>query len=185
MPGIERSIGRTTQSCTVRRSVSSSTLSARCVLVDLAERGRHRTEHRHDALRQPRRDLEQPLHDELAREEHVGLLGEDQRDQRQARPVERAQLDQARQAGHPDLQRHGREALDLFGRAARRFGRDLDLDVGDVRERVQRELPRGVEPEREQDGRDDRDDQALRERPPDERLDQEPSVCARRRSLFR
>ena len=142
------------------------------VLVDLAERRRHRPEHRRHPLRQVGADLEQPLHDQLAREVDVGRVGEDERDQRQAGLVERAELGQAGQAGHRDLERHGDEALDLLRRAARCLGRDLHLDVGDVGERVDRKLARRLQPEREQGERDHDDDEALPERSADEPVEQ-------------
>jgi hypothetical protein len=115
-------------------------------------------------LRQIGADLEQPLHHELAREVDVGRVGKNERDQREARLVERAELGEAREAGHRDLERHGDEALDLLGRAAGRLGRDLHLDVGDVGERVDGEPARRLHPEREQRERDHDDDEPLLER---------------------
>jgi hypothetical protein len=54
------------------------------------------------------------------------------------------------QAGHRDLQRHGDEALDLLGRAARRLGGDLHLHVGHVGEGIDRQLARRVQAEGQQ-----------------------------------
>ena len=77
------------------------------VLVHLAERRRHRPEHRRHALRQAGAELEQPLHHQLAREVDVGRVGEDERDQGEAGLVERAELGQAR-AGRSSRSRAAR-----------------------------------------------------------------------------
>ena len=47
---------------------------------DLAQAGRHWTEHRRNAGRQSRADFEQTFHDQLAGEIDVGLVAENQRD---------------------------------------------------------------------------------------------------------
>ena len=155
------------------------------VLIDLAEARRNRAEHRRDALRQARTHFKQSLHDQLAGKIDIGLVVEDQRDQRQPRLVERTHFLQPGQAGHRDLERHRGETLDFLRRAARRLGGDLDLDVGHIGKGVDRKLAGRIESEEEQDGRNDRDDQALLERPANKRLDHLPSICLRLRSLLR
>ena len=111
---------------------------------------------------QARTHFDDPFHDELAREEHVHVVAEHERDERQAVAVERAHLGQAGQARHGDLERHGDEAFDLFRRASRRFGRDLDLDVGHVGKGVHREMLNGSKAEgHERERHDDEDDSLL------------------------
>ena len=139
-----------------------------CVLVNLAETRRYRPEHWRDPLRQSRADFEQSLHHQLAGKIDVGLVIEDQRDQRQPRLVQRTHFLQARQAGHRHFQRHGGKALNLLRRTPRRFGCDLHLNVGDIREGIHGQFLRRVQPEEEKDRRDHCDDQALLKRRTDQ-----------------
>ena len=59
------------------------------------------------------------------------------------------------------------------------------LDVGDIRKGIDRQLARRIQPEEEEDGGNDRDNQALLERRTNERLNHDPSISLRLRSLFR
>ena len=133
------------------------------VLVDLAQASGHRTQHRRDALRHARRHLDQALGDQLPGKKHIGLVGEHQGDDGQAAFVQGAHFHQARQTGECDLQGHGDEALDFFGRASGGFGRNLHLDVGDVRERIDRQAGRLTQAKGAQHQRQGSHHQALRE----------------------
>ena len=155
------------------------------VLIDLAQAGGNRTEYRRNAFRQARADFEQALHDQLAGEIDVGLVIEDQGDQRQAGLVQRSHFLQTGQAGHRHFQRHGGKTLDFLRRTARGFGGNLHLNVGDVREGIDRQLLRRIQAKEKEDRGNDRDDQALLERRTDEGLDHDPSISLRLRSLFR
>ena len=106
------------------------------VLIDLAQTGADRPQHRHDAIWHAIAHFEQSLHHQLAREVDVRGIGEDERNQRKPWFIERAHLGQPRDSGHADFKRYGNESLDLLGRTSGRIGRDLDLDVGDIRKRV-------------------------------------------------
>ena len=150
------------------------------VLVDLAEHGRHRAQQRGHAVGHPAADLDEAFRDHLPCEVEVGAFGEDQRDERQRRPVQRAHLDQTRQAGHGHLDRDGDGPFHFLGRTAQGFGRDLDLDVRDVREGIDRKLADGPEAERQQDAGSDDDDDALLQRAADDRLDHRAiAACCR------
>ncbi len=155
------------------------------VLVDLAQPRGHRPQHRRHAHRHARLHFDDALHHQLAREVHVGLVAEHQRDQRQAGLVQRAHLCQRRQAGHRHLHRYGDEALDLLGRAPGRLGGDLHLHVGHVRKRIQRQLAGGVDAEEQQHGGHHGHHQPLLERAAYQCVDHAPSISARLRSLLR
>ena len=117
-------------------------------LVDLAEPGGDRA---HLGLAVARGDLAlrgaEALADELARPVDVGAVLEDHGHDRQAELRDRADLLDPRQPAHGGLDREGDEALDLLGGEAGAVGQDLDLDVGDVGDGVDRELAQRADPD--------------------------------------
>ena len=120
------------------------------ILVNLAEAGGYRAEHRCHVVGQPRTHLDDAFHDQLSGEEHIDVIAEYHRDDGQSVAIQRAHVGQAGQSGHGDLERYGDEPLDFLRRPAGCLGRDLHLDVGHVREGVERELLHRLQAEREQ-----------------------------------
>ena len=110
-------------------------------LVDLAQAGRHR---RQLGPAVAGRDVVlgqlEPLADHLAREPDVGAVVEDDRHRRDRGAADRADLVDAGQAVHRRLDREGQVLLDLERRQPGRAGQDRDLRVGDVGDRVDRQL---------------------------------------------
>ena len=135
------------------------------VLVDLAHRRGHRPERGLHAFRHLPAGLGQPFEDELPREVDVHVVVEDQRDDGDPVLGDRAHRREARQAAHRALDGVGDELLDLERRQARSRADHLDLDVGDVREGVDRN--RADRPRAQGDGHDDEehDGQAVAQRP--------------------
>src|SRR5690606_9422298 len=81
--------------------------------------------------------------DQLSGEPDIHVVVEDDRHRGQARARYAPQLRRSRRAVQGVLDRHGDRALHLHGREARGRGEHGHLDGGDVRHRVDRELPGG------------------------------------------
>ena len=129
----------------MRRSVGvtgvpSAILRARLgidrVLVDLAESSRNRAHLRLDARRQLALDGLDTLADQLTREIDIRAVLEDDRYLRQSVARERARVAEAGQTAHGSFDDESHALLGLERRIARRLRVDLDLDVRDVRHRV-------------------------------------------------
>ena len=115
---------------------------------DLAKPRGDRSHGRLDARRQAALDLLDALGNELSREIDIGAVLEDDRHLRQAIARNGPGLFQPRQAGHNRLDQVGDALLGLERRVPGRFGVDLDLHVGDVRHRIDRQPRVVVEAER-------------------------------------
>ncbi|MNM79937.1 hypothetical protein D3C81_918850 [compost metagenome] len=107
---------------------------------DFTQPGGNRPHARFDAVGQLLTRHLQALVDQLAGEEQVGAVIENDRDLRQARARQRAGLLEPGQAGHGGLDGEGDALLGLQRRIAGRGGVDLHLDVGDVRYSVDRQF---------------------------------------------
>jgi hypothetical protein len=112
---------------------------------DLAEAGRDRPHRDFDAGRQLILQLLDALIDKLPGKVDVGAVLEHDGDLAQPVTRERAGVIEPGQAGHRGLDREGDPLLGLQRRIARRMAVDLDLDIGDVGHRIdrqKREIPR-------------------------------------------
>jgi hypothetical protein len=148
-PGVLRSCGRTTQSCSVRRSVGRprravgfrrARLGIDRVHEDLAQAGGNRPHLRLEGGGQLRSGLLQALGDLLPGEVDVGAVLEHHGDLRQPVAREGAGVVESGQPAMRGLDREGHPLLGFQRRVAGRFGVDLHLDVGDVRRGVDRQL---------------------------------------------
>ena len=108
------------------------------VAIDLADRRRERAEVGLDAV--GRFASGDALDDLLARDERIDAVLERQRDERQAEQRDRAQAVQAGHAVERALERDRDPALDLLGRLAGVDRDDLDLGVGRIGERLDRQV---------------------------------------------
>jgi hypothetical protein len=127
---------------------------------DLAEPGGDRTDARLDALGQAAADFGQTLADLLAREINVGAFGEHGGDLREAVARQRARAFQAGRAGQRGLDREGDLLLDFDRRQRGRDGVDLNLLVGDVGHRVDRQPGQPIDAEHGGDGAEGDDNPA-------------------------
>ena len=139
--------------------------------VDLAEPGRNRPHPDVDARRKAGLGVVDPLRHQLPREVDVGAVGEHRRDLREAVPRKRPRRFQSRYSRERGLQRDGDLLLDLDRRKRRRDGVDLHLDVGHVRNGVDRELRQRPETGRGGDERDEQDEPPAPYRKVDDPLD--------------
>ena len=107
---------------------------------DFPQAGGDRPHARLDALRQLLAGHLQALVDQLAGEEDIGAIIENDRDLRQARARQRAGLLEPWQAGHGGFDGKGDALLGLQRRIAGGGGVDLHLDVSDVRHSIDRQF---------------------------------------------
>jgi hypothetical protein len=114
---------------------------------DLAQPGRNRPHAGFDAGREVLPGLAQPLGDLLAGEVDVDIVLEDRRHLREAVARQRSRGLQAGNARQRALDREGHLLLDLDRREPGCDGVDLDLVVGDVRHRVDRQALQRVRAE--------------------------------------
>ena len=141
------------------------------VLVDLAERGRDRAERRVEAVGDAAARLEHPLADQLPREvDRHGVVEDDGHD-RQPGLGDGADLLGARHAHDRGLDGVGDALLDLGGGEARRFGDHDDLVVGQVGERLDRQVAVGGHAGGDQRGEAEQDEEALPQGGRDESFD--------------
>ena len=127
------------------------------------------------ALRQERRGDRELFEDALAGEVVVGLVLEDDRDHRE---VELARRPHDLDPGEPlevDRERVGDLVLDLLGAAAHPVGEDDDLVLGQVGDRVDRHRHHGAEARDPEHERGQDHEEAVADRPLDDRLDHGPS----------
>jgi len=114
-------------------------VAAHAVAHDLADRGRQRRQLRRHARRQVGR--QQPFADLLPREVVADLVVERQHQERQPELRVREQPDLVRQTVERHLERDRDLLFDLLRRAPRVQRDDVDLGVGDVGERLDRQRP--------------------------------------------
>ena len=131
------------------------------VLIDLTQSGRDRSQFDVHAGRQLLARLLKPLEYQLPREVDVDVVLEHDRDDRKPKLRERADLRQARQAPHAHFDGIGHQLLDLDGCHPRRLGQDLDLNVGYVGERIDRQIVNRPHAESDEAQADEDDQQAL------------------------
>ena len=144
------------------------------VLVDLAERRRQRAQLRFQPARDAVARLAQPLVHQLPRQQRVHGVLEDHGDHGQAVLRDRAHLERVRQAHQRRFQRKGDELLGLNGRHARRGGDHRHLVVGQIREGVDRDLRRRVQPEADERGQAQQGRPRMVEAEVDESFDHQP-----------
>ena len=132
-------------------------------LEDLAQRRRDRPERRGAVAPRDRRGgAGEPLADELPGAIEVGPLLEDDRHDRDAELRDRADLRDVGQAAHRPLDRERDQRLDLQRAERGGLGDHLDLDVGQVRDRVDRQVDGRVDPQpRDQERPDDHEEPVL------------------------
>jgi hypothetical protein len=116
------------------------------VLVDPADAGRVRTDRRRHARGQPRRRTVEEFEHARTRPIDVGTVFEDHVDERYAEEREAADDLRARHGQHGGRQRIGDLVLDHLGRLAGIFRVDDNLGVGEIRNRIQRQMNQGVDP---------------------------------------
>ena len=103
------------------------------VLIDFAQAGRNRTQYWRHTRWHAAHDLDQTFEYDLSCTIDIRLVGEDQRNHRNAIAIQGAHFGEAGKPRHGDFDRYRHKALDFFGGSARHFGGDLYLDVSDVR----------------------------------------------------
>ena len=135
---------------------------------DFAEPGCGRSHLGLDARRQLRLRRLESLIDELAGEIEVGAILEHDRDLAQAIARDRAGVIEPGNPGERGLDRIGDPLLGFERREAFSLGVDLDLDIGDVRNRVDRQLAGAPQPERDKRGDERHDQPALPDRKTDD-----------------
>ena len=153
-------------------------------MIDLAERGGYGTENGINLRRQSRAHVAQTLGNKLPREIERRVVGEDQGHNGQAGLILRAQFRHAGKAGHADFDRHGNDALDLIRGAAGNFGGHLHLNIGNVRERVDRKFAGGIYSEADPDGGDDNNHQPLPQNGVNQRMEHPSDSLHREADAF-
>ena len=136
---------------------------------DLAHRIRQRPQRGRGTGRQ--RDALEFLHHLLAREVVVGPVGERHRHDREPEDRHRPHLRHPRDAVHLAFDRDRDRTLDLLRRLPRVLRDDLDLDVLDVGERLDRQREPRERPGDRDDHRGDQDEDALLQRERDDLLE--------------